>query len=422
MNMNMNATDMQTVVIVGTGLAGGNAAVTLRQEGWRGRIVLLGSEPTIPFGRPPLSKTYLRGEEDLSDWMVKPADWYEEHDIELRANATVQRVDTAPSQLQLEDDTALDYDRLVLCTGGSNQYLEVPGATLPGIYQLRSLAQCEVIRQAARPGAHAVIIGMGFIGAEVAASLRQMGLDVTVVLPGAAPLVRVLGDEVATVLASIHQEHGVHLVTHDRVIGFEGRDRVERVLTAKGAWLDCDLVIVAIGIRPNVDVLSGSGIALDNGILVDAHCQTSVPQIFAAGDVANILHPLFGRVRVEHFNNAEKQGRAAARALLGNLQPYDYIYSFWSDQYEDKIEYVGYASRWDRLVVRGSYESKTFLAFYLTHGIMQAACGLNRGGDPEIEADSELRACQQLIGKRVRLSEEALADDRVDLRSLQEAT
>ena len=188
------------------------------------------------------------------------------------------------------------------------------------------------------------------------------------------------------------------------------------------AWLDCDLVIVAIGIRPNVDVLSGSGIALDNGILVDAHCQTSVPQIFAAGDVANILHPLFGRVRVEHFNNAEKQGRAAARALLGNLQPYDYIYSFWSDQYEDKIEYVGYASRWDRLVVRGSYESKTFLAFYLTHGIMQAACGLNRGGDPEIEADSELRACQQLIGKRVRLSEEALADDRVDLRSLQEAT
>jgi 3-phenylpropionate/trans-cinnamate dioxygenase ferredoxin reductase subunit len=293
---------------------------------------------------------------------------------------------------------------------------------LPGIYQLRSLAQCEAIRQAARPGAHAVIIGMGFIGAEVAASLRQMGLDVTVVLPGAAPLARVLGDEVSMVLASIHQEHGVHLVTHDRVIGFEGRDRVERVLTAKGARLDCDLVIVAIGIRPNVDVLSGSGIALDNGILVDAHCQTSVPHIFAAGDVANILHPLFGRVRVEHFNNAEKQGRAAARALLGNLQPYDYMYSFWSDQYEDKIEYVGYASRWDRLVVRGSYESKTFLAFYLTHGIMQAACGLNRGGDPEIEADSELRACQQLIGKRVRLSEEALADDRVDLRSLQEAT
>jgi 3-phenylpropionate/trans-cinnamate dioxygenase ferredoxin reductase subunit len=416
--MQMNATDRQTVVIVGTGLAGGNAAVTLRQEGWRGRIVLLGAEPTIPFGRPPLSKTYLRGEEDLSGWYVKPADWYGTHDIELLTKTAVQHVDTSLKQLLLADGTTLAYDRLVLCTGGSNRHLEVPGANLPGIFHLRSLAQCDAIRQAAGPGAHAVIIGMGFIGAEVAASLRQMGLDVTVVLPGAAPLERVLGNEVASVLASIHQEHGVHLVTHDKVIGFEGRDRVERVLTAKGARLDCDLVVVAIGIQPDVDALSGSGIALDNGILVDAHCQTNVPYIFAAGDVANTLHPRFGRVRVEHFNNAEQQGRAAARALLGSSQPYEYMYSFWSDQYEHKLEHVGYATNWDRLVVRGSLESKTFLAFYLTQGIMRAACGLNRGGDPELEADSELRACQQLIGNRVRLSEEALADDRVDLRSL----
>ena len=182
--------------------------------------------------------------------------------------------------------------------------------------------------------------------------------------------------------------------------------------------LDCDLVIVAVGIRPNVDALSGSSIALDNGILVDAHCQTNVPHIFAAGDVANTLHPLFGRVRVEHYNNAEQQGRAAARALLGTPQPYEYIYSFWSDQYEHKLEYDGYATSWERLVVRGSLESRTFLAFYLTQGIMQAACGLNRGGDPEIEADSELRICQELISNRVRLSAEALADDRVDLRSL----
>jgi len=414
----MNATGTQTAIIVGTGLAGGNAAVTLRQEGWRGRIVLLGTEPTIPFGRPPLSKTYLRGEEDLSGWYVKPADWYGEHDIELRTTTTVQHVDTALKQLQLADGTALDYDRLVLCTGGSNRQLEVPGAGLPGIYHLRSLAECEAIRQAARPGAHAVIVGMGFIGAEVAASLHQMGLDVTVVLPGAAPLATVLGNQVAMVLASIHREHGVRLVTNDQVIALEGRTRVERVLTAKGARLDCDLVVIAIGIQPRVDALSGSGIALDNGILVNAHCQTNVPDICAAGDVANILHPLFGRVRVEHFNNAEKQGRAAARALLGNPQPYDYIYSFWSDQYEHKLEYVGYASRWDRLVVRGSYESRTFLAFYLAQGIMHAACGLNRGGDPELDATTELHVCQELIGQRVRLSEEALADNRVDLRSL----
>lgn len=416
--MNMNATGVQTVVIVGTGFAGGNAAVTLREEGWRGRIMLLGAEPTIPFGRPPLSKTYLRGEEDLSAWYVKPADWYGEHDIELRTNTTVLHVDTALKRLLLADGTALDYDRLVLCTGGSNRQLEVPGASLPGIYQLRSLAQCEAIRQAAQPAAHAVIVGMGFIGAEVATSLRQMGLEVTAVLPGAAPLAKVLGHEVATVLASIQQEHGVHLVTNDHVTGFEGRDRVERVLTANGLRLDCDLVVVGIGIQPNVDALSGSGVALDNGVLVNAQCQTNVPDIYAAGDVANVLHPLFGRVRVEHFNNAEKQGRAAARALLGSPAAYEYIYSFWSDQYEHKVEYVGHTRKWDRLVVRGSDENRTFLAFYLTQGIMQAAFGLNRGGDPELETDSELRACQELIGNRVRLSEDALANDRVDLRSL----
>lgn len=416
--MNMNATGVQTVVIVGTGFAGGNAAVTLREEGWRGRIMLLGAEPTIPFGRPPLSKTYLRGEEDLSAWYVKPADWYGEHDIELRTNTTVLHVDTALKRLLLADGTALDYDRLVLCTGGSNRQLEVPGASLPGIYQLRSLAQCEAIRQAAQPAAHAIIVGMGFIGAEVAASLRQMGLEVTAVLPGAAPLAKVLGHEVATVLASIQQEHGVHLVTNDHVTGFEGRDRVERVLTANGLRLDCDLVVVGIGIQPNVDALSGSGVALDNGVLVNAQCQTNVPDIYAAGDVANVLHPLFGRVRVEHFNNAEKQGRAAARALLGSPAAYEYIYSFWSDQYEHKVEYVGHTRKWDRLVVRGSDENRTFLAFYLTQGIMQAAFGLNRGGDPELETDSELRACQELIGNRVRLSEDALANDRVDLRSL----
>ena len=419
--MSADATGDQIVVIVGAGFAGGNAAVTLREEGWRGRIVLLGAEPGIPFGRPPLSKTYLRGEEDLSAWYVKPAEWYGNHDVELRTGSTVRQVDTSLKQLRLASGATLDYDKLVLCTGGRNRRFEVPGASLPGVYQLRTLAECDAIRQVARPGARAVMAGMGFIGAEVAASLRQMGLEVTAVLPGAAPLATVLGNEVAAMLAAIHREHGVHLVTNDQVIGFEGGNRVERVLTAKGAQLACDLVVVGIGIAPAVEALAGSAIALDNGILVNARCQTSVPDVFAAGDVANLLHPVFGRVRVEHFNNAEKQGRAVARAVLGNLQAYEYIYSFWSDQYEHKLEYVGFARNWERLVVRGSYDSITFLAFYLKQGILQAVFGLNRGGDPELEADAELRACQELIRGRIRLSETALADDRVDLRSLNPA-
>jgi 3-phenylpropionate/trans-cinnamate dioxygenase ferredoxin reductase subunit len=416
--MPVDATREQIVVIVGAGLAGGNAAVTLRQEGWRGRIVLLGAEPGIPFGRPPLSKTYLRGEEDLSAWTVKPADWYGEHGVERRTGVTVRQVDTALKQVQLANGETVDYHQLALCMGGRNRAFAVPGATLPQVYQLRTVAECDALRQAARPGARAVIVGMGFIGAEVAASLRQLGLDVTTVLPGAAPLATVLGDEVAAVLAAIHREHGVQLVTDDQVIGLEGRDRVERALTARGGRVECDLVVVGIGIAPVVEALSGSGIVLDNGILVDERCQTTVPNVFAAGDVANIQHPIFGRVRVEHYNNAEQQGRALARAMLGDPQPFDYIYSFWSDQYEHKLEYVGYAKRWERLVLRGSYDSRKFLAFYLTQGVLQAAFGLNRGGDPELEPDAELRVCQHLIRARIRLSEAALADERVDLRSL----
>src|SRR2546429_80449 len=232
--MNAKATGEQVVVIVGTGLAGGNAAVTLREEGWRGHIVLLGAEPGIPFGRPPLSKTYLRGEEDLTAWYVKPADWYGNHDVELRTGSTVRQVDTALKQLRLASGETVDYDKLVLCTGGRNRNLAVPGASLPGVYQLRTLAECDAIRQVARPGARAVVVGMSFIGAEVAASLRQMGLEVTVVLPGAAPLAKVLGNEVSAVLAAIHLEHGVHLVTNDQVIGFEASDREERVVIEKG--------------------------------------------------------------------------------------------------------------------------------------------------------------------------------------------
>lgn len=417
--MQADATRDQVVVVVGAGLAGGNAAVTLREQGWRGRILLLGAEQGIPFGRPPLSKTYLRGKEDLSAWYVKPSTWYGTHDIELRTEVTVRQVDIERKQLRLASGDSVSYDKLILCTGANNRPLVVPGATLPGVFQLRTVAECDALRQAAQTGTRAVVVGMGFIGAEVTASLRQLGLEVTAILPGAAPLASVLGDAVAAILATIHREHGVRLVTQDHVIGFEGDGRVERVLTAKGERLACDLVVVGIGVTPAVDALAGSGIAVDNGILVDARCQTSVPEVFAAGDVANVLHPVFGRVRVEHFNNAEQQGRAAARAVLGTLDAYDYIYSFWSDQYEHKLEYVGFARRWERMMLRGTYQSQRFLAFYLTaDGVLQAAFGLNRGGDPELEADAELRACQALIRDRIRLADTALADERVDLWSL----
>jgi len=408
----------QTAVILGSGLAGGNAAVTLRQEGWTGRILMIGQEAGVPFGRPPLSKTYLRGEEGLEGWIVKPAEWYGANGVEFQG-VTVRLVDTRLKQVELDGAGPIAYDKLLLCTGGRNRRFLVPGAELPGVFQLRTQAECDAIRRAARPEARAVIVGMGFIGSEVAASFRQMGLEVTAVLSGTAPLTAVLGDQLGDVMGGIHRDHGVRLVTKDQVVGFEGSAHVARAITAKGARIDCDLAVVGIGIEPVVDAVKGSQIAIDNGILVDETCRTNVPDVYAAGDVANHLHPVFGRLRVEHFNNAEKQGRAAARAMLGDQRPYDDIHSFWSDQYEDKIEYVGYARTWDRIVIRGSLATRQFLAFYLSNGILRAAFGLNRGGDPEIEAESEMRACQGLIRAQVAVSDAKLASDRVDLWSLQ---
>ena len=405
-------------MIVGTGLAGGNAAVTLREEGWRGRIVMLGAEPGIPFGRPPLSKTYLRGEEGLGGWIVRPAEWYGENRVELRTGVTIQGVNTRLKTVTIQGGETIEYDKLLLCTGGRNRRFQVPGAEMLGVYQLRTMAECDAIRRAAHPGARALIVGLGFIGSEVAASLRQLGLEVTAVLSGTAPLAAVLGLEVAEVMGRIHRYHGVQLVTEDQVVAFEGSSHLERAITAKGARIDCDLAVVAVGIEPAVDAFGGGEIDLDNGILVDETCRTSAPDVYAAGDVANHLHPVFGRMRVEHYNNAEKQGRAAARSMLGDQRPYDDIHSFWSDQYEDKLEYVGDGRTWDQIVIRGSLAKSQFVAFYLSKGIMKAACGLNRGGDPELDADGELRACQGLIRAQVALSEATLADDEVDLRSL----
>ena len=408
----------QTAVIIGTGLAGGNAAVTLRDEGWGGRIVMLGDEPSVPFGRPPLSKTYMRGEEGLGGWLVKPAEWYGNNRVELRTGVTIQSVDTTLKRVTLQGEETVEYDKLLLCTGGRNRRFQVPGAATPGVHQLRTQVECDAIRRAAHPGARALIVGMGFIGSEVAASLRQLGLEVTAVLSGTAPLQAVLGNDVAEVMGRIHRDHGVRLVPDDKVVAFEGSDQLTGAITAKGVRIDCDLAVVAVGIEPAIDAVKGSAIAVDNGILVDQTCRTSVPDVYAAGDVANHLHPVFGRVRVEHYNNAEKQGRAAARAMLGDDRPYDDIHSFWSDQYEDKLEYVGDGRTWDQIVIRGSLATAQFLAFYLSKGILKAACGLNRGGDPELEADSDMRACQGLIQARVAVSAEALADEQVDLRSL----
>jgi 3-phenylpropionate/trans-cinnamate dioxygenase ferredoxin reductase component len=409
--------EMRRIVIVGASLAGATAAATLREEGFDGEIRLIGAEPQLPYNRPPLSKGYLRQEESFDAQLVKPAGYYTEQRIELRLGVRATSIDATQKFVELETGEHVAYDRLLVTTGGRNRTLSVPGANLDGVFQLRTVEDCDRIRAVARRGGRAVVIGLGFIGTEVSASLRQLGVEVTAVEGARVPLARVVGEEVGQVLTGIHRDKGVELILEDSVAAFEGSARVERVRTTKGRVVECEMVVAGIGIVPNTELLGAAGAHVDNGVLVDERCRTSLPDVFAAGDVTNHLHPIFRRLRVEHWNNGYQQGRAAARSLLGGEQPYDYIHSFWSDQYEHTIEYVGFATSWDRLVFRGRPESRTFLGFYLKDGILRAAVGLNRGGDPEDpKGDAELKAAVELIRNHAPVDPARLMDEAVDLR------
>ncbi|HEX9553244.1 MAG TPA: FAD-dependent oxidoreductase [Streptosporangiaceae bacterium] len=406
------------IVIVGAAMAGGNAAVTLREEGFRDGVTIVGQEPSLPFGRPPLSKTYLRSEEDLAGWYVRPADWYGEHDVELLLGSSVSVIDAAARQVTLGSGQELRYQKLLIATGGRNRRLNVPGAGLPGIHYLRTIAECEAIKAEAIPGRRALVVGMSFIGSEVAASLTQLGVHVTAIFPGRFPLERVLGREIGALMDAIHRANGVDLLAGHQVAGFEGTDRLQAATTAAGVRVACDFAVVGVGIEPVVPGLAGQSIAQDNGVLVDECCRASAADVYAAGDVANHRHPVFGRVRVEHYNNAEKQGAAAARSMLGSDAPYDYIHSFWSDQYDHKLEYVGHATTWDEFVVRGSLEEGRLVGFYLVGGVVRAAVGLDRGGDPELDRDSEMAAAARLVAAQARPAREQLASEQADLWSL----
>ena len=286
------------MVIIGDGLAGGNAAATLREEGFPGPVVLISREPGVPFGRPPLSKTYLRSEEDLSGWYVRPAGWYADHDVELRCGA-VAAVEPHAHTITLDSGEELGYQKVLVATGGRNRRLGIPGAGLPGIHYLRTVAECDAIKREARPGRRAVVVGMGFIGSEVAASLTQLGVEVTTVFPGRVPLARVLGGEVGALIGAIHRANGVELLPGVEVAAFEGNERLEAAVTATGHRIPCDFAVAGIGIQPDIPAVP---VAQENGILADELCRASEPDVYVAGDVANQLHPLFGRVRVEHYN------------------------------------------------------------------------------------------------------------------------
>ena len=356
-------------VIVGASLAGAKAAQGLREAGFDGRIVLIGEEPALPYARPELSKGYLLGGKAMADVLVHPAGFYAEHDIEVRTATTVTGIDRATSQVQLPAGESLAYDRLLLTTGAAPRMLDVPGVDLPGVVSLRTVADADVLRERIAAAGRVVVVGAGWIGCEVAACARMLGAEVTMLTPDAFPLVRVLGPEVGAVFADLHTEHGVDLRVGTGVEQIVGTDRAQGVRTTDGETIAGDLIVIGVGAAPRDELARRAGLEVDNGILVDEFLTTSDPRILAAGDVANAWHPLLGaRLRVEHWDNAIKQGQAAAATMLGTPTAFTQLPFFYSDQYEFGMEYRGHATTWDQVVFRGDPESREFLAFWLHEG------------------------------------------------------
>jgi 3-phenylpropionate/trans-cinnamate dioxygenase ferredoxin reductase component len=371
----------RTLVVVGASLAGATAATSLREEGFDGRIVLVGEEHERPYERPPLSKSYLQGKSEKEKIYVHPLDWYAAHDVDLRLGTRVTRIDPATHRLTLDDGPQLAYDKLLLATGSSPRRLPVPGADLDGVLYLRTVGDSERTKGTLGSASRLVVIGAGWIGLEVTAAARLAGVEVTLVETLELPLLRVLGREVAEIFAALHRDHGVDLRFGAQVQEITGRDgRVAGVRLAEGGHVDAEAVVVGVGITPNTELADAAGLRVDDGIVVDDHLRSSDADIYAAGDVASAFHPLFGRhIRVEHWANAFNQPRTAAKAMVGGDAVYDRVPYFFTDQYDLGMEYSGYVEPggYDEVAFRGDRDGGEFIAFWLEDGRVLAGMNVN---------------------------------------------
>ena len=408
----MSAGANRTFVIAGGGLAGAKAAETLRTEGFDGRVVLCGDEPVRPYERPPLSKDYLRGEAAFDDAAVHAADFYAGEDIDLRTSCAVEELDVSASEVRLSSGERLGYDRLLLATGAEPRRLRIPGAELSGIHYLRTVADSDAIRAAASAGVPLVVVGAGWIGAEVAASARQLGADVAMVDPMSVPLERVLGPEVGAVYRDLHRSKGVDVHLGAEIESFAGADAVEEVRLSDGTSLPAGAVVVGVGVVPRIGLAEDAGLVIDNGVVTDAFLLSSAPGVYAAGDVANAWHPRYEtHIRLEHWSAALNQGPAAAKNMLGRATPYAKVPYFFSDQYELGMEYRGWASGSDPVVFRGDPAGGEFMAFWLSdRSVVRAA--MNANVWDQGDAIDALLAAGHAVDLR------ALTDPDTDLASL----
>jgi NADPH-dependent 2,4-dienoyl-CoA reductase/sulfur reductase-like enzyme len=371
----VRASEPERIVIVGGGAAGFAAADGLRRRDYGGSIVMLSSDAAPPVDRPNLSKDYLAGSAP-EEWLpLKPADFYAESGIDLRLNAAVTGIDPQAHQVTLADGGSVPYDRLLLATGAEPVRLSIPGADQPHVHVLRSLADCEAIIGRARTAERAVVLGASFIGLEVAASLRNRGLEVHVVAPEQLPMERILGPQLGAFIQSLHTKRGVIFHLDDVAVSIDDR----AVTLRSGATLQADLVVAGIGVRPRIALAESAGLTVERGVVVDAFLQTSAPDIFAAGDIARWPDPHSGAsIRVEHWVVAERQGQTAGRNMLGQREPFEAVPFFWSQHYDVPINYVGHAERWDEVAVEGDIAARDYMVRYKRDGRVLAVASIYR--------------------------------------------
>jgi 3-phenylpropionate/trans-cinnamate dioxygenase ferredoxin reductase subunit len=406
----------RTFAIVGGGLAGGSAAATLRADGFDGRVVLVGSEREQPYHRPPLSKEYLRGEVDETKLRVNEPGLYRDQEIELRLGTPVVSLDTGAKELVLEGGERITFDAALLATGSEPRRLTLPGAELDGVHYLRTHGDSDSLAAALKGATRVAVIGGGWIGCEVAASARQLGSEVTLVAPTRLLLEKMLGNKLGAFYRDVHHEQGVDLRLENAVTAIEGSGRAERIVLADGATIECDLVLAGIGVTPRIDLAREAGIEVGDGVPVDGRLQTGAAGVFAAGDIANFAHPLYGdrRMRVEHWANAGDQGPFAARAMLGSKDVWQRVPYFFSDQYDVGMEFAGDLGDAERLVVRGDMASREFIAFWLA--------GDRLVGGMNVNVWDVSDAIQALISARAHVEDDALRDPSVSLTELAAAT
>ncbi len=400
-----------TITIVGANLAGGRAAEALRMQGFDGRIVLIGAERHPPYERPPLSKEVLLGRRQADQTYVNPLGRWNELAVDLMLGRVATRLLPRDKAVELDDGEAVRSDQVLLCTGARVRRLPVAGAVKEGVHYLRTLDDAEALQRVLQSGCRVVVVGAGFVGCEVASSARQAGCEVTLVEATQAPMERVLGAELGAVFARLHRDHGVKVLTGVGVQRIEGGSHVEAVVTSDDRRLPADVVVVGIGVTPAVELAEGAGIVTGDGIIVDAFCRTSVPNVLAAGDVANHPNAILGeRLRLEHWQNAQNQAVAAAGTMLGGSSAFSEVPWFWSDQYDVNLQMAGHPRASDNVVWRGIPDSYDATAFFLRDGALAGALSLNR--------PRELRAAMKLVEKRAIVGPDALADPSIDLRTL----